>query len=423
MSLIFYHIFAMLLLYSSIMYAATNTAYDLRSAINDDPRSRAARALVESKEAEVDGAYSAYYPTISSTGSMGDIQNDDPLLRDGQKRVLGLSIAQPIPIFGKERALVEAAQAALKAEKVNLGKVQQEIYYEILDTAFQVASLRNTMQIRGAIEKLLRNRVKALHESVRGGGARITDLGLAQSKLSQAIAYHTNAKADYNSMRAKLTSLLPNFDPQLLMTELKPERLGLQAPESVDQALLLAKQNATTIRKAQAEVERAKAEHDVSKANIWPQLTLNFQVQRGSFGEISQNSQGIFLGFNAPLFEGGSRWSASKSAAYRFTSAQEALRAELRTLEQRIRELWTRWQTLKGSVLSWERSIKEQETTLKLTREQMLGGGATKIDVSKAQEIILESKLQGVQQRLEHNRIFLQLLLEMGELNIPFVGI
>ncbi|KOR29017.1 hypothetical protein TI03_03370, partial [Achromatium sp. WMS1] len=374
-------------------------------------------AMVNSKEADVDGSYSAYYPTIRGSGSVGSIDNTDPLLRDGRKQVIGLELVQPIPIFGRERALVNAAKATLEAEKANFGQVRQEIIYEILDTSFQVASLRNTVRLRAATEQLLRTRVKSLHEAVQNGGARITDLKLAQSELSQATSLSANAEAEYRALTVKLITLLPNFDPKTLLMELKLERLGVHPPESVDQAILIGKQNAIAIRKAKADLERASAERDVSEANIWPQFTLNLQVQKGAFGDISQDSTGVFLGLNAPLFEGGSRWSAAKSAAYRFNSAQEALQAEILGLERRIRELWTRWQALKAVASFWHRSITEQEAVLAFTKEQMLGGGATKLDVSKAEEMVLESRLLGINQRLEHDRALLKLLLEIGELH------
>ncbi|KOR29637.1 hypothetical protein TI03_01810, partial [Achromatium sp. WMS1] len=47
--------------------------------ITNDPRTKAAAAMVNSKEADVDGSYSAYYPTIRGSGSVGSIDNTDPL--------------------------------------------------------------------------------------------------------------------------------------------------------------------------------------------------------------------------------------------------------------------------------------------------------------------------------------------------------
>lgn len=390
----------------------------LWEAVNSDPRVRSARAMVDVRSSEVEGAYSGYYPTVKGTGSMGDLYAADPLVRDGRKKIIGLEVAQPIPVFGREKAMVASATAAQKGEEVAAGRVRQEVLHEMLDTSFHVVSLKQSAQLRGDLERNLQTQVRAIRDAVRDGAARVTELGLAQGRLSQAGALRTNADAEFRATQAKLASLVPGLDPQALLDELRLDRVGLRTPASLEAALTWGADQSAGIRKAEAESERAGAERDLAKAELWPRLTVNAQVQTGSFGGVSAESYGIFLGLNAPLYEGGLRTAAAEGAAHRVIAAQEAVAAEARGLEQRVSELWARWQALLVASVAWDRSVAEQEQSLKLTRVQMASGGATQLDALKAEETLQESRLQAVEQRLDRDRTLLKLLLEIGQLDL-----
>nr|VFJ58757.1 MAG: Outer membrane protein TolC [Candidatus Kentron sp. DK] len=397
-------------------------SWAILDAMDTDPRIRSAMSMVESRTSDVRGAYAAYLPTVSGTGSLGDITNEDPLVRSGKKDVLGLEIAQPIPLFGKEKAVVKSAKATLWAEKTELGRIRQEVLFEILDTAVQAASLKKVHELRLELEQNMSAQAKGIRSSVRGGGARLTDLGLVRGRLSQATARRANAEADAGSAVMRLASLVPRFEAgRMLREEIQLNELGIQIPPSLDDALTQAMAYSVVVSKAQAEMEKARAERDIARAERWPKLTVNAQWQRGSFGDVSADSRALFLGLNIPFFEGGARRAATRSANYRYEAARETLTQEMRDTEQQVRELWARWQALQSTCISWELSVAEQSSTLGLTRQQMAGGGATSIDVLRAKAILLESRIQGVERRMERDRVRLRLLSKIGLLILPMM--
>lgn len=307
-------------------------------------------------------------------------------------------------------------------ERTELSRVRQEILFEILNTAVQAASFKKIHDLRIGLEQNLSAQVKAIRTAVHGGGARLTDLGLASGRLSQATALRTSAEANYQSLLTRLVSLLPRFDADRMSPdEIELDRLGIHLPPSLDDALTQAMEYSIAIRGARAELEKASAERDVTKTERWPKLTVNMQWQQGSFGNVSADSDAIFLGLNTPLYEGGARIAAAKSASYRHEASKETLTQEIRNLKQQVGELWARWQALQASCLAWDRSIADQTRTLRLTHEQRSGGGATEIDVLQAESIQLESRLQGVEQQLTRDRAKLQLLSQIGLLDFPVV--
>jgi Outer membrane efflux protein len=104
---------------------ATDFSSTLEQAAQADPRILSARALYQAKQAEAEGALAAYRPTLRSTGSLGNVANQDPLQREGSKRSFGLELEQPIPLFGRESSRVDLARVAVQVEAAELKWVER----------------------------------------------------------------------------------------------------------------------------------------------------------------------------------------------------------------------------------------------------------------------------------------------------------
>nr|VFK67659.1 MAG: hypothetical protein BECKUNK1418G_GA0071005_11547 [Candidatus Kentron sp. UNK]VFK72882.1 MAG: hypothetical protein BECKUNK1418H_GA0071006_11467 [Candidatus Kentron sp. UNK] len=72
-------------------------------AIDNDPRIRSAKSMVKSRVSDVDGAYSAYYPTITGTGSIGDVSNTDPWFATEKRRFSGSRLLSRFPCSAGKR--------------------------------------------------------------------------------------------------------------------------------------------------------------------------------------------------------------------------------------------------------------------------------------------------------------------------------
>jgi outer membrane protein TolC len=90
---------------------AENLSVLVNSALKSDPRILSVQAVIRANQSDVDAAYASYYPVIRGNSSFGRFSNDDPLSRDGDKKIVGLELEQPIPIFGIEQSLVRNAKA------------------------------------------------------------------------------------------------------------------------------------------------------------------------------------------------------------------------------------------------------------------------------------------------------------------------
>jgi outer membrane protein len=388
----------------------------LRHVLESDPRVLAARSTHQSRLVEAEGAYSAYLPVVRGTGSAGTSKSSDPLTRDGSKRVYGLEVEQPIPLFGRESARVELARVAVRIEAAEVTRVEQAVLAEVLEALLNVGAARGTLDVRERLLANLREQVASVRETVAGGGMKATEQRLIQSRAAQSEALRARAAADLAAAEARLKRALSGTAaPTLREQDLRAYWTGPLTPEALEAAAL---QAAPALLKAQAVAEQATAEHTVARADLWPKLSVTLQGQKGSFGAASADSHSLFFGFNAPLYEGGASVSRVESSVHRVSAAKENAAQEYRMTTQRIAEAWAHWRAAEAMALAWRESELQEEEAIQLTEQQLAGGAATQVGLLRARQAWLDTLLQGVDYRAQRDLAWVRLMQEAGALSL-----
>jgi outer membrane protein TolC len=395
---------------------ATDWPTIIQQAVATDPRMLSAKSLVQARQEEVKGAYAVYLPVISGNGSLGDVKNDDPLVRQGNKQTIGLDIQQPLPLFGREKTQVALAKTAKYQEELELSLVQQQVTAEILEALLTLQSSQRKSLLFQQQLNVVQQQVRALEEAIAGGGAKLTDLRLLQMQTSQLKARVMQQQTEYLAAKMRVERLLPELQvPQLIQDDiLRVWQTTL--PQQMTE-LLTQQNDVLIIKKAQAHVQQAEQESALAKAELWPRFSINAQYQRGKFGEAPATSNSVFLGLEAPLYQGGQGQGRFKSANYRYDAAKETLSQEKKAYEQRVTEEWTQWQGLKQILTTWSESQTQAMENVKLVDIQMKEGAATILDMLKAQESVLETRLQGADYVLQERMAVVRLLQELNLLS------
>ena len=405
------------LLVSNASWAAELSSV-IRAAMESDPRVLAARSIYQSKLVEAEGAWSAYLPVLRGTGSAGSSQSSDPLVRDGSKKVYGLELEQPIPLFGRESARVELARVAARVEEAEVKRVEQAVVGEVLEAILGIGTAKETLVLRGALADNLHDQVVAVRETVAGGGVKATEERLIQSRAAQSDALRARAAADLAAASARLKRLMPEATSVMRLEEHELRRWW-RGPLTLEAMEAAAMQTSLPLLKAQAEAEQAGAEHAVARADLWPKLSVTLQKQAGTFGAASADSQSLFLGISVPIYEGGSSVSRADSAAHRLSAARDKALQESRMTTQRIAEAWARWRAAEAMALAWRESERQEEEAVKLTGEQLAGGGATQVGLLRAKQTWLETLVQGADYRSQRDVAWVRLMQEAGSLTLP----
>lgn len=231
----------------------------IRVAMERHPQVRAAQSRVEAAQHGLSASKWGRYPSLSAEMSRND--NGDTLRR--------VQVQQPLWAGGRidadidlSNSRVGVASESLKEAEFALAEQMVLAAVELAKTRVQLARARESLE---AYQKLL----SAIERRADGGLGLQSDVTLARSRIEQARAIAAQFEA--NERRANLRWMALTGQPStgLAVPEQTPADTGT-LQELQDEA----KAFSPTIARLKAEAEAAGFDADVTKAVIWPQLSL-----------------------------------------------------------------------------------------------------------------------------------------------------
>lgn len=277
-----------------------------------------AQATLRMSEASVLGAYSGLLPTVegSADKSRSYIEH-----LGSNNYGIGLNGSWTIDAGGSYAAL-QAAEAAILSDEASLGDVQVNIAAQV---AYAYVGLRLSQRQLEVARQNLVTQEESLHIAdwrYRAGLVDSTDVDQARTSYEQTRAIIPGHEANvqmYRNQLAQLTGVIPEKIPvtgPFLIPEV-PENIALSIPADV-------MRRRPSVRKAEADVMAALADHAVAKSAFFPSLriggTVGLQSDRiNSLGDEGTHYKSFFGSITLPIFKGG-----SLIAQYKKTDAQVA---------------------------------------------------------------------------------------------------
>ncbi len=390
------------------------------NALKLDPRILSAKAEIRASQAEVDGTYAAYYPVITGSGLYGRVKNDEPSQNDGDKRTYGLQIEQPLPFFGRESASIDISKAEVRLKQIELKRLRQSVFFEVLETAITLRAQLLSLRLRELMVDNLFSKVRFLKDSVAGGEAKMNEYYLAQSDSIQMQVLEAQAQTEHITTLEKLRSLAQGatVEPEFMAADLST--LGLSViPADFDLALSDSLSKSPLLLLAGYDLKKAQAELAFAKVSIWPELSLNYSLERGTFGDESADTNSVSLNLNVPLFEGGSSMAKIATMRHRVEAKREKLDQQNRLHHQELQEVWSRWKSAIRMVLMLQTANEQGQQIVDAIQVQLASGANTVLVELSARLAVIETQLQEINEKKQRDLALVTLLQQMGYLVLP----
>jgi outer membrane protein len=399
---------------------ATGLTPLIKNALESDPRILLAQADIRASQSDVEGSYSVYYPVIKGTGVYGSVENSNPLQNDGKKSTYGLEIEQPLPFFGGESESIEVFKAELVLKEIEVELVRQDVFFEVLESAITLQQKLSTLRLYELMVDNLFSQVENLRESVAAGGAKMNEYYLAQAEWIQMQVLKAQAHTDHIAALEKLRSLAPDVTVDREFMAADPKALGLPLiPDELGLALSESRSKSPSLLLAVYALEKTQAEFDFAKVIIWPRLSLNYSIERGTFGDTSANTSSVLLNLSVPIFEGFSSTSKMTTAMHRVEAQTQKLHQQRRLHDQRLEEVWLRWKSATGMVLVLQTAKHQvQEVVDAIEIQRASGTNTVHVELS-ARLTLIETQLKEINQIVQRDMAFAELLHQMGYLVLP----
>ena len=328
------------------------------------------------------------------------------------------------PIFRGFRTQYETdeAEKQVLAGRARLQSVEQQLLLDTGKAFLDTLRDEQILQIYRNEETVLQKKLKETRERAKVGDLTQTEARQAQTRLSKAEVTHQQAESTLVSDRASFLRLV-GCEPEILGVPKLPISNSLLIAEILQAADTV---NPSVIS-AQYTVEAAKADIDLNKGSLLPEINL-VGTSTNAYGQSTtfpgrQISNQVMVQATWQLYDGGSSYSKIREA--RQTATQH--RMELEDVRNKSHEMaQNAWQSL----LSAEASVKSDHEEVTAAAEALHGvetearvGSRTTLDVLNAEQELLDAKVDLARARHDRDYAVLEIKAAMGDLTIDKLGL
>jgi adhesin transport system outer membrane protein len=364
----------------------------MAEALARHPQVRMQQALASAAGVDVDSARWQYFPTPSLSVERANATND-PALVNRDDPVSTLRISQPIWTGGKLGANVTRANELKQSKEASVLEARQQLALRVLQayTDWQLAHLRGK-----AFEDSLQGQSKLLEQVQRrlsAGAATEADVLLSKSRIESTQADLYGIESQKAAALARLSELLAR---RIQSTELSAA-LSPPLPVEGDDSLWMGKvqSNSPSVQRLQAQALATEAEVSAARADIYPQLSLRFERQHGSFTYLNYGTvDRVYLSVSSQVGAGLSTFTQQQSAQLRLTAAQTEVENERQNLNEQVRNDLTLYRNLSVRIPSLNNALQSTRLIQEAWERQFLAGRKSWLEVMNAVREIQQAESQ-----------------------------
>lgn len=364
---------------------------------------------------------------LSLQASRSPSGGNNPFIPAGQSgwtdtapRAGQVAVVQPIYQGGRVKALKQQAKASIMAARSGLENAENAIFLSAANAYVDVLRDEETARIR-------RNNVRVLTRQLSGANARFdvgegtrTDIAQSESRLAGAEAGLALADAQIASSRATFVRIVGRMPDQLSPVP------AFVVPDSLDQAISLARNNNPQLMAAYYNELAGTAAIDVAKASGRPTVSLQSSLVRSRgtlLGFQDQDQVTIGANLSIPLFSGGANASRVRQAKQAKTRLGFEARDTERAVDQAITQIWAQMEAAKQIVATSKRQVAASEVAFEGVLLEQEVGTRTQLDVLDAEQETLNANLTLINAERDFDAAVFQLLSTIGVLDADGINL
>jgi multidrug efflux system outer membrane protein len=376
-------------------------------------------ARIEAARANQALARSALLPNVSAqaSASRGVSQPSVPVATTTQA---GLQAAWELDLVGANRAVSNAALANLEGTQAQWHDARVSVAAEVANLYYGLSTCNQLLALaqRDAASRRETARLTGINASVGFLAPSVAAMARASAADAQSRASQQSAQCDIATKGLVALTALPEpvFKQKLALAKTGRAQA---APFSIASVPAQTIAQRPDVFAAERDVVVASAQVGSAKAQRLPRLSLNGSIGalRVSSGGADQNlSTWSFgpLAVSLPLFDGGQRVAAVKSAEANYESAVVVYQGKVRQAVREVEEALVNLQSTEDRTQDAQVSTRGYAETLAATQSRFGQGLASLIELEDARRNALASESAQLALTLERNRAWVALYRALG---------
>jgi outer membrane protein len=305
-----------------------------------------------------------------------------------------LSVMQPV--FDGERTMnsVRQAESGVFQARAVLRQSEQQALQNGATAYMNVLRDTAVVDLRKNNIAVLQEQLRVTRDRQRFGEVTMTDVAQAEAALAQA-------QADYAAAQGALENSVANYvqvvgaAPKRLEPAPALERL---LPRSRDDAIRAALVEHPNIVAAEHQVDAAEAAVRVAESQLSPTASVGVQViqQYDSYLGYPGTRQvsGQLVGqVSVPLYQGGGEYAGIRQAKEQLGQARIHADVQRFAVRAAVVQAYSQFTTAKASIAFTNVAVRAAEAALRGVRDEASVGQRTTYDVLKAQQDLLNARV------------------------------
>lgn len=308
----------------------------------DSPSLAQAWASIEKARATMATAEAPGLPGLSSSGSLTRArqQQSSPQPMTATARSAGLDSSWEIDLLGKVRRNAEAAQARIDARIDDWHDARVSLAAEVADTYVQY---RACGLLADAYRRELTSTMetdKATAAAVQAGFNAPSDAALARASVASTSSTLVLQRAQCELLMKSLVDLTGSEEPAL-RTLLVQGAAMVPQPQAIEVRSVPAEvlRQRPDLASLERELAATSAEIGAAWADLYPSLSLSGSItMSAASGSSAVTTWSFGPSLSIPLFDGGQRRAAVRSAQASYASALARWRQGVRTVVKEVEQ-------------------------------------------------------------------------------------
>jgi outer membrane protein len=382
----------------------------LVDAYNDNATLLEQRASLRATDEQVPAALSGWRPSVEVTATGGRVTGSETELVIPGEREFGsakvpenrtegigqIDLTQPIYSGGKVVAQTREAKNMVYSARAQLLATEQTVFLNVVTAYVTVITDQQVLALDQSNQTVLEQQLQATDDQFKVGEITETSVAQAEASLAQAKEQVEIAQGNLQIARENFRELVGYYPADNLAP---PQPLSLPVASEAAAGVNAVNNNPNVIASEFTNAANKDAV-DTAFAALLPQLS----VQVAGFDEQNPESPntsitgGQVLGqLTVPLYQGGAEYAAIRQARAQAQLSFAQIIDSRRTAYAQATQAWEGLVSTRAAIISTNAEIQANAIALDGTEREELVGTRTTLDVLNAQQLLLESQVQQVQ--------------------------
>jgi outer membrane protein len=389
-----------------------------------NPSLQAERARLRTTDEQVAQAQSHWRPSIDATASIGKTYQYIPAQKPfgtadfaDTSRGYGVQLTQPLFRGFRTDSETEAAENQVFSGRAKLDDTEQQLFLDTATAFLDIVRDQAVLDSDRDNEHVLEKKLEETRVRAKLGDLTKTDVRQAESRLARAHVARYQAESSLTADRASYTRLVGKAPEHLKAPDLTPAH-----SDDLDDVLHLAETRNPKVIAAQFDIDEAKAEVDLDKGSLLPEVNLVASSTR-NWGQNTtipgrEDSSQILVQATMPLYRAGTDYSKSRAAEQTVTQRRMELEEARHKSHETANNAWQGFQTAQAALEADKDEVEAAKEALEGVKEESRIGTRTTLDVLNAEQELLDAKIDLAKSSHDRNLAVIQIKAATGELTV-----